>query len=108
MGEEVRETNLHDGNSGNEDQNLEFDIYPLSSYYFGSKDAIPFKDFTLLRIQSKFLFFHPFTSYLNLFLLFSYHFFFIFFISYAARGLRTSVEAVLLVRCFFLQPLSSS
>lgn len=34
------------------------DIYPLSSYYFGSKEAIPFKDETLynrvLRMKSKY------------------------------------------------------
>ncbi|XP_027902204.1 pre-mRNA cleavage factor Im 25 kDa subunit 1 isoform X2 [Vigna unguiculata] len=76
MGEEASVTNLRNENGGNEDQNMEFDIYPLSSYYFGSKDAIPFKDLSLhnhlLRIQS----------------------------NYAARGLRTSVEAVLLVELF--------
>ncbi|XP_047171002.1 pre-mRNA cleavage factor Im 25 kDa subunit 1 [Vigna umbellata] len=76
MGEEVRVTNLHNRDGGNEDQNQEFDIYPLSCYYFGSKDTIPFKDHTLhhhlLRIQS----------------------------NYAASGLRTSVEAVLLVELF--------
>ncbi|CAJ1975776.1 unnamed protein product [Sphenostylis stenocarpa] len=76
MGEEVSVTTLHNGNSGNHDQNLELDIYPLSNYYFGSKDSIPFRDLTLhhrlLRIQS----------------------------NYATRGLRTCVEAVLLVELF--------
>ncbi|KAJ4708698.1 Pre-mRNA cleavage factor Im subunit like [Melia azedarach] len=52
------------------------DIYPLSCYYFGSKDAIPFKDETLsdriLRMKSH----------------------------YAAHGLRTCVEAVILVELF--------
>ncbi|KAL9440931.1 hypothetical protein AB3S75_019581 [Citrus x aurantiifolia] len=52
------------------------DIYPLSSYYFGSKEAIPFKDETLynrvLRMKS----------------------------NYDAHGLRTCVEAVLLVELF--------
>lgn len=73
MGEEVTVTALQNGNS---DENLEFDVYPLSSYYFGSKHALPFKDLTLddrlLRIKS----------------------------NYAARGLRTCVEAVLLVELF--------
>ena len=59
--EEVSVTALHHPNSGNDDQSLEFDIYPLSSYYFGSKDAVPSKDLTLvdrvLRMKSKFGFF---------------------------------------------------
>uniref|UniRef100_A0A1D1Z7A5 Pre-mRNA cleavage factor Im 25 kDa subunit n=1 Tax=Anthurium amnicola TaxID=1678845 RepID=A0A1D1Z7A5_9ARAE len=49
------------------------DIYPLTRYYFGSKDAVPEKDDTLvdraLRLKS----------------------------NYAAHGLRTCVEGVLLV-----------
>ncbi|CAI0387410.1 unnamed protein product, partial [Linum tenue] len=52
------------------------DIYPLSSYYFGSKDALPFKDETLAdrlyRMKS----------------------------NYNAQGLRTCVEAVILVELF--------
>lgn len=54
---------------------LEVDIYPLSCYYFGSKDAIPFKDHSfpdrLQRIKSKFVFF----SFLSFFL-FSLQFYF--------------------------------
>ncbi|KAK7411895.1 hypothetical protein VNO78_03338 [Psophocarpus tetragonolobus] len=75
MGEEVRLTTLHDPNH---DCNLQFDIYPLSSYYFGSKHAIPCKHLTLsqsdrlLRMNS----------------------------NYVARGMRTCVEAVLLVELF--------
>ncbi|KAG4949410.1 hypothetical protein JHK82_042610 [Glycine max] len=69
-------TALHDPNSGNDDQSLEFDIYPLSSYYFGSKDAFPSKYLTsadrVLRMKS----------------------------NYAARGIRTCVEAVVLVELF--------
>ncbi|KAH1209432.1 Pre-mRNA cleavage factor Im subunit 1 [Glycine soja] len=69
-------TALHDPNSGNDDQSLEFDIYPLSSYYFGSKDVFPSKYLTaadrVLRMKS----------------------------NYAARGIRTCVEAVVLVELF--------
>lgn len=61
--EEVSVTALHHPNSGNDDQSLEFDIYPLSSYYFGSKDAFPSKYLTsadrVLRMKSKFVFFLP-------------------------------------------------
>ncbi|XP_008808235.2 pre-mRNA cleavage factor Im 25 kDa subunit 1 [Phoenix dactylifera] len=52
------------------------DIYPLSRYYFGSKDAIPEKDDSLAdRIQRLKA-------------------------SYAAHGMRTCVEGVLLVELF--------
>ncbi|CAN0901267.1 Pre-mRNA cleavage factor Im 25 kDa subunit 1 [Linum grandiflorum] len=45
-------------------------IYPLSNYYFGSKESLPSKhDHTLARINSK----------------------------YSCRGLRTCVEAVILL-----------
>ncbi|KAJ0089742.1 pre-mRNA cleavage factor Im 25 kDa subunit 1 [Pistacia vera] len=58
------------------DQSYVLDIYPLSSYYFGSKEPIPFKDQTLddriQRMKS----------------------------NYAAHGLRTCVEAVILVELF--------
>ncbi|KAB1209371.1 Cleavage and polyadenylation specificity factor subunit 5 [Morella rubra] len=66
----VREIN------GSDQSNDVIDIYPLSSYYFGSKEASPFKDETLAdRIQRmKF--------------------------NYAAHGLRTRVEAVILVELF--------
>ncbi|PON39414.1 Cleavage/polyadenylation specificity factor subunit [Parasponia andersonii] len=61
---------------GSETESLVIDIYPLSSYYFGSKEAIPFKDETLAdrvrRMKS----------------------------NYSARGLRTCVEAVILVELF--------
>ncbi|KAK7281249.1 hypothetical protein RIF29_09054 [Crotalaria pallida] len=61
---------------GRDEGSLELDIYPLSCYYFGSKDAVPFKNHTLAdhlhRMKS----------------------------NYAARGLRTCVEAVILVELF--------
>ncbi|XVF35081.1 hypothetical protein REPUB_Repub18cG0114000 [Reevesia pubescens] len=62
--------------SSSDDHKEEVDIYPLSCYYFGSKEAIVFKDETLSdrinRMKS----------------------------NYAAYGLRTSVEAVILVELF--------
>ncbi|PPR90528.1 hypothetical protein GOBAR_AA30147 [Gossypium barbadense] len=67
---------INDSSSDNHSKRV--DIYPLSCYYFGSKEAIVFKDETLSdrinRMKS----------------------------NYAAYGLRTSVEAVILVRllCF--------
>ncbi|XP_027338845.1 pre-mRNA cleavage factor Im 25 kDa subunit 1 [Abrus precatorius] len=76
MGEEVSVNVFRNRNSESDDQNLELDIYPLSSYYFESKLPIPFKDHSLadrvLRMKS----------------------------NYAARGIRTCVEAVLLVELF--------
>ncbi|KAK7303981.1 hypothetical protein RJT34_14940 [Clitoria ternatea] len=66
MGEEVNVTGFHNGSDD------ELDIYPLSGYFFGSKDPIPFKDHHFSRIKS----------------------------NYAARGLRTCVQAVLLVELF--------
>ncbi|KAJ1437155.1 NUDIX hydrolase-like domain superfamily [Sesbania bispinosa] len=57
MGEEVGVTaanSLHHQiqNSESDDQSLQLDIYPLSCYYFGSKDAIPFRDHSFAdRIQ---------------------------------------------------------
>ncbi|KAI4335259.1 hypothetical protein L6164_013923 [Bauhinia variegata] len=66
----------HNQNGSSVDQNHELDVYPLSSYYFGSKDAIPFKNDTsadrVQRMKS----------------------------NYAAHGLRTCVEAVILVELF--------
>ncbi|CAL5437967.1 unnamed protein product [Camellia sinensis] len=62
--------------SESSDRNHVLDIYPLSCYYFGSKEALPFKDETLSdRI-------HRFKS------------------NYAAYGMRTCVEAVILVELF--------
>ncbi|TYI71789.1 hypothetical protein E1A91_D07G014000v1 [Gossypium mustelinum] len=62
--------------SSTDEGRKEVDIYPLSCYYFGSKEAIVFKDETvsdrITRMKS----------------------------NYAAYGLRTSVEAVLLVELF--------
>ncbi|XP_072995982.1 pre-mRNA cleavage factor Im 25 kDa subunit 1 [Typha latifolia] len=59
-----------------DDESSVVDIYPLSCYYFGSKDALPDKDETLAeRIQR-------FKS------------------NFAAHGLRTCVEGVLLVELF--------
>lgn len=53
--------NHHPQDGSSDDRSLEFDIYPLNGYYFGSKDAIPFKNETLAervqRMKSKFVFF---------------------------------------------------
>ncbi|XP_044470910.1 pre-mRNA cleavage factor Im 25 kDa subunit 1-like [Mangifera indica] len=63
-------------NENTSDQRYVLDIYPLSNYYFGSKESIPFKDETLhdrvQRMKS----------------------------IYAVHGLRTCVEAVILVELF--------
>ncbi|KAL6224217.1 hypothetical protein ACLB2K_003073 [Fragaria x ananassa] len=81
MGDEAEgSVRVSDSNGGdhtlNDDQSRQLDIYPLSCYYFGSKEAIPFKDETLDdRVQR-----------LNS--------------NYAAYGLRTCVEAVMLVELF--------
>ncbi|XP_059633159.1 pre-mRNA cleavage factor Im 25 kDa subunit 1 [Cornus florida] len=60
----------------NQNQSQVLNIYPLSNYYFGSKDAVPLKDEPeadrVLRMKS----------------------------NYAAYGLRTSVQAVILVELF--------
>ncbi|KAM7515686.1 hypothetical protein LguiA_005269 [Lonicera macranthoides] len=60
----------------NDNQDLVLNIYPLNNYYFASKEAVPFKDETIadriLRIKS----------------------------NYSAHGLRTCVEAVLVVELF--------
>ncbi|WCJ42731.1 Cleavage and polyadenylation specificity factor subunit 5 [Euphorbia peplus] len=77
MGDEIV-VSRNDNNSSSMDNegNFVIDIYPLSSYYFGSKDALPFRDETLAdrvrRIKS----------------------------SYQGHGLRTYVEAVILVELF--------
>ncbi|XP_004513457.1 pre-mRNA cleavage factor Im 25 kDa subunit 1 isoform X2 [Cicer arietinum] len=59
-----------------EEEKVEVKIYPLNCYYFGFKDSIPSKDHSLhdrlQRIQS----------------------------NYAARGMRTCVEAVIMVELF--------
>ncbi|XP_048133764.1 pre-mRNA cleavage factor Im 25 kDa subunit 1-like [Rhodamnia argentea] len=64
------------GGGGGGDQSRVLDIYPLSSYYFGSKDALAFKEETLAdrvnRMKSH----------------------------YAAHGLRTCVGAVIVVELF--------
>ncbi|RXH74758.1 hypothetical protein DVH24_029479 [Malus domestica] len=80
MGDERGSLHVSDSNSldhhDNDDQSRTLDIYPLSSYYFASKEAIPVKDETpadrLRRLKS----------------------------NYAAYGLRTCVEAVILVELF--------
>ncbi|GKV11983.1 hypothetical protein SLEP1_g23189 [Rubroshorea leprosula] len=73
-GGEAVDGNSSSGVGGNQRQVV--DIYPLGCYYFGSKEAIPFKDETLSdrveRMKS----------------------------NYAAHGLRTCVEAVILVELF--------
>ncbi|XWS17448.1 hypothetical protein CRYUN_Cryun33cG0068700 [Craigia yunnanensis] len=73
MGVEAATINDH---SSSGDHRKEIDIYPLSCYYFGSKETIVFKDETLSdrisRMKS----------------------------NYVAFGLRTSVEAVILVELF--------
>ncbi|CAI0387776.1 unnamed protein product [Linum tenue] len=69
-------TNGRGDDGGDQATSPVVDIYPLSSYYFGSKDALPFKDETLAdrlyRMKS----------------------------NYNAQGLRTCVEAVILVELF--------
>ncbi|KAK6944787.1 Cleavage/polyadenylation specificity factor subunit 5 [Dillenia turbinata] len=67
----------HINGNGNPNPSQVIDIYPLSYYYFGSADVVvPFKDETLSdRIQR-------FKS------------------NYAAHGMRTCVEAVMLVELF--------
>ncbi|KAJ4851162.1 Pre-mRNA cleavage factor Im 25 kDa subunit 1 [Turnera subulata] len=74
MGDLVHVTdNNHDNSS---DQVVAVDIYPLSGYYFGSKDPLLLRDETLhVRVQRM-------KS------------------NYDARGLRTCVEAVMLVELF--------
>ncbi|XP_052200602.1 pre-mRNA cleavage factor Im 25 kDa subunit 1 isoform X2 [Diospyros lotus] len=66
--------NGHDNSGDYRGDTLE--IYPLSCYYFGSKPAVPVRDETLAdrlhRLKS----------------------------NYAARGMRTCVEAVILVELF--------
>ena len=65
MGEAAGANTLHHQNGATHEydhnQSLELDIYPLSSYYFGAKNSIPFKDETLAdrlsRMKSKFVFF---------------------------------------------------
>ncbi|KAK8550327.1 hypothetical protein V6N13_118844 [Hibiscus sabdariffa] len=75
MGVEAEAETIND-HSSSDDGRKRVDIYPLSCYYFGSKEAIVFKDETLYdrinRMKS----------------------------NYAAFGLRTSVEAVILVELF--------
>ncbi|XP_058727761.1 pre-mRNA cleavage factor Im 25 kDa subunit 1 [Vicia villosa] len=64
----------HGENGGSDDsEKVEVNIYPLNSYYFGSKHAIPFKDQDRLqRFKS----------------------------NYADRGMRINVEAALMVELF--------
>lgn len=93
-----------------DDERLEVDIYPLSCYYFGSKDAIPFKDHSLAdRLQRMKFKFVPFLLFCRLLLLdvplLIFHltlFWFILHISYAAHGMRTCVEAVIMVSPFIV------
>jgi hypothetical protein len=54
--------------NNNDDEKVEVNIYPLNSYYFGSKDSIPFKDHSLhhrlQRIKSKFVYFSFYYAFL--------------------------------------------
>ncbi|KAF8393587.1 hypothetical protein HHK36_021831 [Tetracentron sinense] len=72
MGDEMGSS--ADTNHGN--RNCVLDIYPLSGYYFGSKDAVPDKDETLFDRTQRMK------------------------INYAEYGLRTCVEAVIMVELF--------
>uniref|UniRef100_A0A2N9HFV2 Pre-mRNA cleavage factor Im 25 kDa subunit n=1 Tax=Fagus sylvatica TaxID=28930 RepID=A0A2N9HFV2_FAGSY len=79
MGDELVSNGNVSESSGNNDGQSNpsvIDIFTLSNYYFGSKEAIPFKEETLAdrvqRLKS----------------------------NYAAHGLRTCVEAVILVELF--------
>ncbi|XP_021805048.1 pre-mRNA cleavage factor Im 25 kDa subunit 1 [Prunus avium] len=80
MGDEGGSLHVSNDSNGldddNGDQSRILDIYPLSSYYFSSKEALPIKDESvadrLQRMKS----------------------------NYAANGLRTCVEAVILVELF--------
>ncbi|KAM6583525.1 hypothetical protein CsatB_010527 [Cannabis sativa] len=62
--------------SRSQSQSLVIDIYPLSSYYFGSKEAILSKDETMADRVRRLKY------------------------NYSAHGLRTCVEAVILVELF--------
>lgn len=56
-----------------DDQSLELEIYPLSCYYFGAKDAIPFKHNTLPdhlhRMKSKFVFSFSYLSVFEIYIM---------------------------------------
>lgn len=111
MGDEVRSNgnvSQSSGNSDDQSHSTVIDIYSLSNYYFGSKEVIPFKDETLAdrvqRMKSKYT--HPYTlthyvypirfALIWISLLVIYLFLFNL-SSYAAHGLRTCVQAVILV-----------
>lgn len=66
---------LRSGGDGDYSVNV-LDIYPLNHYYFGSKDAAPFKEETLADRLSRMK------------------------VNYDAHGLRTCVRAVMLVELF--------
>ncbi|CAH2077549.1 unnamed protein product [Thlaspi arvense] len=82
MGEEARVLDMEETSEENTTRgnhlvhDLIVDLYPLSTYYFGSRDDLPVKDEIIsdrvVRLKS----------------------------NYAAHGLRTCVEAVLLVELF--------
>ncbi|KFK29542.1 hypothetical protein AALP_AA7G147500 [Arabis alpina] len=78
MGEEARVSDMEENTTRSNHlvDELVVDLYPLSSYYFGSRDALPVKDEIVsdrvVRLKS----------------------------NYAVHGLRTCVEAVLLVELF--------
>ena len=58
MGDAAVDFPVNGENRRERSESLVIDIYPLSNYYFGSKEAIPFKDETLadrvLRMKSKY------------------------------------------------------
>ncbi|CAK8531995.1 unnamed protein product [Lathyrus sativus] len=69
-------TDHGENGESHDSEKVEVNIYPLNSYYFGSKHAIPSKDHSLHDHLQRFK------------------------SNYAARGMRTCVEAVLMVELF--------
>ena len=96
-----------DRSSSGDSSNHVLDIYPLSCYYFGSKDPLLLKDETLadriLRMKSKSLSLHYLVGHCFFFFLFvimgvfEFFVFSLFLSSYSRYGSRTCVVAVILV-----------
>lgn len=65
--------------SSSDEGRKEVDIYPLSCYYFGSKEAIVFKDETvpdrITRMKSKYFFFPHIFIYMFIWFAFYFYFF---------------------------------